>query len=79
MISERLKKVILKTLKLKEFELRDETRAYQVPGWDSLNYIIIILAVEKEYGIRFKLPEILRLNNLGDMQTFIDKKVTHAA
>ncbi len=79
MISERLKKVILKTLKLKEFELRDETRAYQVPGWDSLNHIIIILAVEKEYGIRFKLPEILRLNNLGDMQTFIDKKVTHAA
>ena len=79
MISERLKKVILKTLELKEFELRDETCAYQVPGWDSLNHIIVILAVEKEYGIRFKLPEILRLNNLGDMQTFIDKKVTHAA
>jgi len=73
MISSRLKNVILRTLKLNEFDLQDEMRAYQVPGWDSLSHIIIITAIEKEYGIRFKLPEILRLNNLGDLQTLINK------
>jgi len=74
MISGRMKDVILRTLKLSEFELRDETRAYQVPGWDSLNHIIIIAAIEKEYGICFKVSEILRLNDLGNLQALINKK-----
>ena len=73
MISIRLKNVILRTLKLNEFDLQDETRAYQVPGWDSLNHIIMITAIEKEYGIRFKISEILRLNNLGDLQALINR------
>ena len=74
MISAQLKNVILRTLQLNEFDLRDETRAYQVPGWDSLSHIVVITAIEKEYRIRFKLPEILRLNNIGDLQTLINKK-----
>ena len=76
MISKRLKGVILKTLKLKEFNLEDETRAYQVPGWDSINHIIILVAVEKEYGIRFKTTEILRLRKLGDLQILINSKIS---
>jgi Acyl carrier protein len=74
MISMRLKNVILRTLDLSEFDLQDDTHAYQVPGWDSLSHIIIITAIEKEYGIRFKFPEIMRLNNLGDLQALVDKK-----
>ena len=74
MISMRLKNVILKTLELSEFDLQDDTHAYQVPGWDSLSHIVVITAIEKEYRIRFKLPEILRLNNLSDLQMLINKK-----
>ena len=76
MISQRLKTCILNQLKLKDFDLQDETRAYQVPGWDSLNHILIVTAIEKEYNIRFKLSEILILNNLGDLQALIDKKIS---
>lgn len=74
MISDRLKKIILKVLKLNNFDLHDETVAYQVPGWDSLNHVIILAAVEKEYGIRFKIAEILRLKNLGDLQLLVNSK-----
>jgi acyl carrier protein len=77
MISDRLKKIILKTLELDEMDLRDEMRAYEVPGWDSLSHIIIITAIEKEYGVRFNISEILRLNNLGDLQALINK-ITNA-
>lgn len=75
MLSERLKDVILKELKLDEFQFSDSTTADQVPGWDSLNHINVILAVEKEYNIRFKNIEILRLRNLGELQTLIDSKL----
>ena len=74
MISEELKKIILNTLKLDDFEFTDETIAPQVPGWDSLSHINVILEVEKHYNIRFKNLEILRLKNVGDLQRLIDSK-----
>lgn len=75
MISEELKSTILKTLKLDNFDLTDETIATQVPGWDSLSHVNIILAVEKDFGIRFKNTEILRLKNVGDLQKLLDMKI----
>jgi acyl carrier protein len=78
MISERMRKVILKALKLKEFELRDETRAYEVPGWDSLNHVVVLAAIEKEYNLRFRSQEVLRLNNIGDLQTLVNRKMMDA-
>jgi acyl carrier protein len=77
MISGRLKKVILKVLKLNSFDLYDETLAYQVPGWDSLSHVIILAAIEKEYGIHFRVAEVLRLRNLGDLQILINSKITN--
>jgi len=75
MISEKLKSTILKELKLDEFTIEDETRADQVPGWDSLNHINVILAIEKEYNLRFKSIEVLRCKNIGELQKLIDSKL----
>jgi acyl carrier protein len=74
MISERLKRTILNELKVDDFEMNDDTTAVEVPGWDSLNHINVILAVEKEYGIRFKNVEVLRLKNLGELQSLVNTK-----
>ena len=75
MISDELKKIILSALKLDDFDFKDETIAPQVPGWDSLNHINVILAVEKHYNIRFKNIEVLRLKNVGDLQKLVDSKL----
>lgn len=74
MLSERLIKVLNKELNLSDFNFTEETTANQVPGWDSLNHINIILAIEKEYNTKFKGIEILRVKNLGDLQKLIDSK-----
>jgi acyl carrier protein len=76
MISDRFKSVILKELHLDEYEIKDETLANQVPGWDSLNHINVILAIEKEYGVRFKSIEVLKCKNIGDLQKLCDSKIT---
>lgn len=76
MISQRLKQAILRELDLEDFILKDETFAWEVPGWDSLKHLNIILAVEKEYDIRFKNIEILKLKCVGDLQKLIDSKMT---
>ena len=75
MVSEELKKVILSTLKLDEWEINDETTAPQVPGWDSLNHINVIVAVEKQFNLRFRSIEVLKLKTVGDLQKLIDSKI----
>ena len=76
MISDRLKKAILTELQLEDFPITDQTVATQVPGWDSLHHVQILCAVEKEFGIRFKSLEVLRLKNVGELQALVDKKLS---
>lgn len=76
MISERLKEIVLKELALDNIDLQDETTANMVPGWDSLSHIQIIVAIEKNYKIKFKGIEILKIKNMGELQHLIDKKLT---
>ena len=75
MISQELKKVILNELDLDDFDLQDETIAPEVPGWDSLNHVNIIVAVEKKFSVKFKSYEVLRLKNVGDLQKLLDTKL----
>ena len=75
MISPELKQVILKQLNLDDFDIKDETVAPDVPGWDSLSHINVILAVEKHFKVKFKSYELLRLKNVGDLQKLVDSKL----
>ena len=75
MISPELKQVILGQLNLDDFDLEDSTIAPDVPGWDSLNHINIIVAVEETFNVKFKSMELLRLKNVGDLQKLLDSKL----
>lgn len=78
MISERLRDVIRRELNLPELELVDESVAREVRGWDSLRHLTIIAAVEKEFGVRLKSLEVLRLKNIGELQRLVDRKLGKA-
>jgi len=76
MISDEVKQVILSTLKLDTWEIRDETTAPQIPGWDSLMHVNVIIAIEKHFNVRFRNIEVLKLKNIGDLQRLVDSKLT---
>lgn len=78
MISDKLKKVICDELFLdpSSLEIKDETEATQVPGWDSLNHANIIVAIEKNYDVRFKGLEVLKCKNVGDLQNLVNSKLS---
>jgi acyl carrier protein len=75
MVSDKLKSEILKELRLDDYEIKDETQLYQIPGWDSLNHINIIIAIEQEYKVRFKSLEIVNCKNISDLQKLCDSKI----
>lgn len=56
-------------------EIRDETTAADVDGWDSLKHISLIEAVEDEFGIRFTMLEVNGMKNVGEMATIIQERL----
>ena len=50
-----------------------ETRREDVPNWDSFNYINLIVAVEIEFGVKFKIADIESFANVGTIVTAITK------
>jgi acyl carrier protein len=43
------------------------TRREDVPNWDSFNYINFIVAVEIEFGVKFKVADIEAFENVGEI------------
>ena len=44
-----------------------ETRREDIPDWDSFNYINFIVAVELEFGVKFKVADIESFPNVGSI------------
>jgi acyl carrier protein len=55
-------------------ELRPETTAGDVEGWDSVVHVMLILATEREFGIRFESAEIANAANVGEFVLLLEAK-----
>jgi acyl carrier protein len=51
-----------------------ETSARDIPAWDSVMHVSLIVNVEKAFGVRFSSSEIAKLQNVGDLAVLIDSK-----
>jgi len=74
-IIDKIKNIIISTVKHENFVMKDEMSAADVDGWDSLTHMIIITEIEKIFQIKFKLKELNKLNNLGNLIELIDSKI----
>ena len=48
--------------------------AADVPTWDSLSNINMIIAVEKAFGVKFSIKDVRSLKNVGELLALIRKK-----
>ena len=48
--------------------------ADDIDGWDSLSNMTIISEIEKKWNVHFKLRDIVRMKNIGDMIDVIIKQ-----
>ena len=59
-----------------DLQLRDELTARDVPAWDSLNHVNLMMYVEEEFRVRFTTGEVSSMQNVGDLKRLIDAKST---
>jgi acyl carrier protein len=55
-------------------ELHEQTTAADVDGWDSVAHIMLILASERKFGVRFEGVEIANASNVGEFVTLVESK-----
>lgn len=69
-----LSKIVGEILDVNPTKLDKNSSANNVPTWDSVNNLIIVSEVEKEYKVKITIPEIYKLKNLGDFFNLLKQK-----
>jgi acyl carrier protein len=66
-IINRLNTIFRQVFEDSALQVTHEMTANDVEKWDSLSHVAMIVAVEKEFGIKFKLKELVSMKNVGDL------------
>lgn len=54
--------------------LTSETTADQIDGWDSQMHVMLIVAAEQRFGVKFRTAELESLRNVGQFVQLIESK-----
>ena len=66
--------IVTEQLKIASRDISDTLTPKDVPDWDSMNYLLFIAELEKEYGVSFTMDEVLSAQSLGDVRTSLRAK-----
>lgn len=74
-IIEKLTLIFRGIFKQNNLELTDAMTANDVDGWDSLTHMLLISEVEDVFNLKFKLKDLNKMKNVGDMITIIETRL----
>jgi acyl carrier protein len=64
---------------LEPVKLSSSLTAEDVPEWDSLIHISLIVAVEEAFNVRFRVGEVEHTKNVGEFADLIARRMTSGA
>ncbi len=72
-IDEKLKKIIVKTLRISSDEYHDEMEIGNPPEWDSANNVRLIQALEDEFQINIDISDAIEIESIFDIKLILRK------
>lgn len=75
-IFEKLNEVFRDVFDDEAIVVTDATTSADIEGWDSLEHINLIVAVEKCFGVKFNMGETNSMKNVGEMVDKISAKLS---
>jgi acyl carrier protein len=74
-IIEKLATIFRTVFKKESLIITEDLTANDVEGWDSLTHMLLIAEIENIFSIKFKLKELNKMKNVGDMVEIISSKL----
>lgn len=70
----KLTNIFSSVLGIEESAVGPELSPENTPSWDSLNAIVLISEIEKEFDIRFEYDEVMAVKNFADALKLVKEK-----
>lgn len=73
-IEEKVKEFFIEDLEIDEEKIQSEARLKEDIGIDSLDFVDIVVIVEKKFGFKIKTEEMSTVKTFSDFCDYIEKK-----
>lgn len=71
----RLTAVFCEVFEEDDLSISRATTAKDIPAWDSVMHVTLMIAVERAFKLRFKSGEVAGLKNVGELIDLIDRRL----
>ena len=66
--------IVSEILRIPVSEIRDSLTPKDIPEWDSMNYLLFIAELEKQFNISFTMDETFAAGSLGAVKEILRSK-----
>jgi acyl carrier protein len=74
-ILERMQPVFREVFDEPGLVLSGDMTADDIENWDSFTVVDLIVAVEREFGVKFTTAEVTGLNSVGTLASLVERKI----
>lgn len=67
MIEEEVKKVVLGQLKIDDSLYNEDLAAGDIPEWDSLGHVNLLMAIEEHFQVSFDVADAVDIESIADL------------
>lgn len=71
-IRHELEQIVRTALSKPELQLHDDLLSVDVPGWDSLAHMKIVLAIETRWGLQFSPRQFAQSRRFGELVSIVE-------
>ena len=66
--------IVSRSFNIKEADIKNNLSSKDIANWDSMNYLLFISELEKEFNISFTMDEVLSAESLGSIRAMLKSK-----
>lgn len=74
-VLEKLAPIFKEVFEDEDLKISMDSNSDNINGWDSLNHIYLVVAIEEKFKIKFLAEDIQSWDNVGDMAEYISNHV----
>ena len=65
--------IVSQIFKLDPSKIIDSLTDKDIPDWDSMNYLLFIAELEKEFNMSLTMDDVMNAQTLGDLRKLVEK------